>query len=735
MHSIRKPRGRAAVMLGSLLAVAGASIVVAAPAWAADEQPAPPPSNAKPTALDEATDLVMQEDAARGTVGVGEIVVSAEGGGVPLKYAGARDVIDAETISRYAGGNVSDVIRRVPGFYVTQQTDNEAYINVGSRGLSPHRSRYVGFLLDGLPLAMAPYGLNDKDIFPVTMDRISRIDSIRGGAALRYGPHAVGGVINLISPAIPESPTVFAKVRYGSNSSYSTMVHAGGTWGPLGVSLIEVEKGGDGFRDHSEYDIGDFYGRVRYRIDERNSLLFTLGRYMIDAELPGTLTPAEYEDDPDGSNRDYDDNPEHDRSRASRTMYAVTYEHDFGRRTKFDLTFFYQDGFNEVDPSAPSPGPVFTKYSTKPTWSDTLNMDARFTWDMSILGMRNTFSHLLYVNRENAENLFEAHPLPSGAVTVDQHAKFHGRGVALFTEDAIDITDTLQATLGIRFEQIEMSSKSQVPEDDGAGRFEDYTLRLPAESLAWEFAPRMVAFAGRQDSFRPPYYDNFDPTSESYYNEGGIQPELARSREVGLRVRDFHGFDAQVTSFRTNFEDLIVVVPFGDVNKFVNVGTAVSSGVESSLSFDFGTLSESLQGLSAYITRTRQDSTITSGDFKGNDQPYAPHKLGSWGVEYEHASGVWVRVDGTSSGSSFAQQENFDRNFDHPTEDGVQGKTPAFRVWDVSAGWREHPDGTGLSVVVGMTNAFDTDIFLRNNGIVPAPGRQVFATVSYTLRF
>lgn len=723
---MKNVRIRGVLAVSGRIAPLAAAAALAVPAFADDASAKPEAAtNAKsPSALSAATDLVIAGDEGKAFVGTGEIVVSAEGGGVPLMYPGARDVIDAESVAQYQGGNLSDVIRRVPGMYVTQATGNEAYLNVGSRGLSPQRGRYVGWLVDGLPIAMAPYGLNDKDLFPVSMERIGTIDSIRGGAALRYGSHSVGGVVNLISAPIPDEPTARTRVKFGSDGYRAVVLDAGGTWGPVGVSVVEVNKEGDGHRDGSEFAIGDFYGRVRWQADDSNSFLFTVSRYMIDASLPGGEPQADYDRDRESTVRPLDD------SHGDRTAFAGTWEHRFGATSRLDLTLLWSDVASEVRISRPG-SPPFNRLESKPTYASLLWGQGRFSWETKIAGMRHRFSHVLQTTHEDAENDWIRVPLVAGAgpVTQTQHATFDGRGVALFNEDTIDVVENVQATVGYRLESIQMSSTNRIPGGPD-GRVEDYTVRLPATSVAWTFAPRTALFVGRQKSFRTPYYDNFNPAN----NAGDeVQPEFATSREIGVRTRGHWGFSASATAFRNVFVDqAIPVTGAGGVTLMQNVGKSVNDGTELELSYDFAAMSQDFRGLSAYVTATNQESVFKSGTFDGNDTPYAPRRLRSWGVSYESDAGIWVRADGSSAGRSFANQENFTA----PNATGTEGTNPSYKLWDVSFGWRQENDGTGLELSAGITNVFDDEYFFRNSqGIWGAPGRAFFVSAAYTLRW
>jgi Fe(3+) dicitrate transport protein len=140
--------------------------------------------------------------------------------GVPLRYAGGRDVIDRETLDRYPDGNIITAIRRVPGVYVLPEQGNDGKLHIGIRGNSPRRSGYVTLLVDGVPSAEAPYGSTDVDYLPVSLERVARMDVIRGGASVRYGPNAAAGVVNFVTEPIPERDTLRLFGRYGSDADY-----------------------------------------------------------------------------------------------------------------------------------------------------------------------------------------------------------------------------------------------------------------------------------------------------------------------------------------------------------------------------------------------------------------------------------------------------------------------------------------------------------------------------------
>lgn len=120
---------------------------------------------------------------------------------LPLGEApGATAVITAEQIARSGALNIFDLLRRVPGVDI-RYTPMGGHIGIRSTGPSPF-SEQVLLLIDG-----TPYNSPDKGGFPghpnyrgfFPLDRIERIEIIRGPISVLYGSNAFGGVVNIVS--------------------------------------------------------------------------------------------------------------------------------------------------------------------------------------------------------------------------------------------------------------------------------------------------------------------------------------------------------------------------------------------------------------------------------------------------------------------------------------------------------------------------------------------------------
>jgi len=655
----------------------------------------------------------------------GEIVVSAARG-VPLTYAGGRDVIEEETLNRYPDQNFSTVLRRVPGVVIMSENGNDSRLNIGIRGNDARRSGLTTILIDGVPISEAPYGNTDVDGLPVAFERVSRIDVIRGGASIRWGPNSAGGVINIVTEQIPDAPTAKVASRYGSNRDWSVSTAAGGKWDKFGVLINVVDKGGDGFRENSDYSDQDGSAKFSWQFTERDVLRVGISRFTeIEAEQPGGLTEAAYREDPDQSLR-----PGFDFTFTS-NVYQADFVHQVSKDSSLQVIGWYHEGFRGLFDFRPIVAPYTVDRNQNSDFSSEA-LEVRYTWTTKLLGMRHSFFHsaryLTEKNREYYERVPFATGVPNRPLELD--ANFQGNAFSFFTDDTIALRDDLSLAVGGRSETIDMKSDARDPSQPALDKRNTYDELLPTASLTWTAVRDVAIYGSWQQNFLTPQYETgFDPTSAAYRP---IDPEHSESYELGTRVRAVPGLEFAAAFFRTDFTDKIDFVNQPNGTKIaMNTGEARSQGVELSASYDFGKACEDLKGLSVFGTATNMRSRAESGVNDGNDIPNSPHTLGSWGVLYEHCSGAWARIGGSYTSSSFKDPENFTAP---QGTNGVTGPQPGYTLWDAAIGWHQNPDGTGFAVTVGVTNLFDAPYYRRFvSGIYPGAPRQEFVSASYTM--
>ncbi|NQD95916.1 TonB-dependent receptor plug domain-containing protein, partial [Pseudomonas sp. CrR25] len=212
-------------------------------------------------------------------------------------YPGSRSQVSAEALSKASVRGLDDALQRVPGIKVFDETGTGALPQISVRGLYESRSGRAQVLSDGIPLALAPYGQTSLSLFPQTLATVERIDIVRGGAAVQYGPNNVGGVINFISRPIPRQweTTLQEKATFapGGRSLWDSYIGTGGyLTDNFGLQLDLNTITGEYGREHADSEVQNYRLRGQWDIDDTRSLSFGVQRYKADLDLSGALSVA-----------------------------------------------------------------------------------------------------------------------------------------------------------------------------------------------------------------------------------------------------------------------------------------------------------------------------------------------------------------------------------------------------------------------------------------------------------
>ncbi|GGO84148.1 ligand-gated channel [Marinobacterium nitratireducens] len=626
-------------------------------------------------------------------------------------YPGSRSVIESEQLQESGALNIEDAIRSAPGVQILDETGTGILPNIGLRGLNPLRSERLQMLVDGYPIAIGPYSNVGVSLFPVTLPSVDTVDIVRGGAAVRYGPNNVGGVMNFLTKPIPGQTEQTLQQRLtiaeDTGNIYSdTYYRIGGFVNDdLALQFQANVQRGDGFRDHSDTDVDNVIVSAEYFIDDRNELAASLQYYDVDAELPGGLSPSAYEQNRTQSQRPHD---AYDADMVRGTLgwtFRPNDDVEFEWRNfahRADRTFFFgQDltsGGHWADPEADashvadSPR-VFHVWGTEPRLTvregiHTLTFGARFVSEEVDFD----------VNREE---------LATGTYGTVREWDLETDALALYLSDTLGLLDgRLEITPGLRYEDVEMDFEDQL---SGSRSSNDADELLPGLTVGLQATDAVFLFANAQKSLVPVQIAQATKA-------GDVANETAWNYELGARWQPVPALATSATLFRIDYEDQIVHNRTTD--RFENVGETRHEGIE--LEADW----QATERLALGLGYTYLDTKQLSGDNKGNDLPNAPHHHLSAEARYQLQQ--WTaNLNLNYVSDSFSDAAN--------TEDedaiGSAGKLPSYTLVNARIG-RDIAVGSGNNLNLGLaaTNLTDEDYYFRGAdvspvGRVPAPGR------------
>lgn len=612
-------------------------------------------------------------------------------------FAGARTVADRADIADTGATSIGDVLRRIPG---VQSSDNSGTagsaisLNVGVRGLTGRYSPRSTILLDGIPLAVAPYGQPQLSFAPISLANIESVDVVRGGGAVRYGPQNVGGIINFTTRPVPSkrgfSGDATLRLNHygegGGNAQYSTYLGSQLDNG-LGLALLYSGMTGRGWREGSDERVNDLALKWRYELTPSSELYGKFAYYDVRSDTPGGLTVAQYNANPFQNTRPSD------YWSGERKSVDVGYVNTLSDDQEFEIRAYYNDSTR----SSALINAARTQIGMQPRDYEVLGIEPRYTHRLRLASTTHDVSvgyrYLSERGNDRVYNLAVATGL-AGATTRNNNAT---DAHALYIDDRIAL-GAWRITPGLRFEHI--TSERDTP---ATGQAFDITNNkgLPSLNVAYLLTPAVTLFANYNTSYGP--VQNLQLNSQSATNP--LKPEVAKTLEAGARWTQ-SASSAELTVFKMKFDNQIALLP-GSSTDFRNIGATDHEGIESAFeyAFDKGTV---LTGMAVYANFTYTRAIQKSGATAGKDVPFYSRITDTLGARYE--LGAWRFNLATTHQS---KQYSDTANTEAEAANAGIGRIPGFRLWNLQANWKV-PAAKGTEIALGINNLFDKRYYTRN---------------------
>ncbi len=613
-------------------------------------------------------------------------------------FAGARTVLKKEDIDNSGAADIGDAMRRIPG---VQSTDNSGTagsaisLNIGVRGLTGRYSPRSTVLLDGIPLAVAPYGQPQLSFAPVSLNNIESIDVVRGGGAVRYGPQNVGGIINFRSRSIPDAPGVSgdASFRYndfnngGQNRQYSAFVGSR-QQGGLGVAVLYSGMAGTEWRAGSDEKVNDLALKFRYQLNPHSELNAKLSYYEVNSRTPGGLTVAQYNADPFQNTRPSD------YWSGDRRSADVGYLNTLSATQEFELKAYYSDSFRQ----SALINAARTQLARQPRNYEVLGIEPRYTQRFASGGLTHDVTAGYRYLRERGDDNSTTQAVKTGVYGATTTFVNSTDAHAVYVDDRIAL-GAWRVTPGLRYEHI----KSERKDVSAKSVFEsDNNKALPSLNVAYLVNRALTVFANYTTSFGPVQNSQLNSQTPSY----PLKPELAKTAELGARWKT-GAVNAEVTAFKLKFDNQILQVPGTTPAVFRNLGATNHDGIETAADYSFAE-GGAVAGLDVYANYTYTRAIQDSGDTAGRDVPFYSRNTDTLGARY--TAGAWTANLSTTHQS---RQYSDTANTVAETANGSKGIVPGFRLWNAQLSWKM-PGKPGYVVMAGINNIADKRYYTRN---------------------
>ncbi|MEP7051186.1 MAG: TonB-dependent receptor, partial [Pseudomonadota bacterium] len=604
---------------------------------------------------------------------------------------------------------------------------------------SPARSRLILMEEDGVPVVVSPYGEPELYYTPM-VERVERLDVLKGSDVLRYGPQTVGAVVQLHTFEPTLKPAWYVADQVGSRGYGAAIGRYSGTTGSVGYVAQVVRKSGDGYRNMGFYAT-DAFGKAVYASSSVGQLSLKVGFHDDRARTSYTgLTQAMYEDAPRRDTptprdffavRRYEAAIRHEKHFSDETALrssVFAYQMNLGQRSQdFDRSDAGNVSYAQIfDP----PFGLFLKSSS--SLRDRRYYVAGVSTELEQRFATGSVIHRLRVGARAIEDVARrklrlgATPLAeSGQLQSDDSTRI--LGLSAWLEDQIAVTNRLLVTPAFRYEHSSAKKIIYLAQDSTVtGRVATSQAggAMPGVGMIYGTAKANVFASAYLGYSAPRISQAITPQGQ----DANLHAERSRNYEIGLRGRN-EWLRAEADAFLIQFDNQLVSSnPLLSTSEFTDGGRTRHLGAEATASLRIGKglklpLDVDLGAQYAFV-----QARFVGGDFAGSTVPYSPVNSGNLSLDITHPAGLGGQLALAYVGSQYTDSENTVV----PGPSGLDGVIDAYTTLDVAARYRYAPSGVsfGLSVKSLLDKVYVSDRL--PNGIFTAGFRQIFATFAWS---
>lgn len=151
-------------------------------------------------------------------------------------------ILKTEQFAPLQPNQVSTILQQVPALHIDEMGGRSGISSLYLRGADPN---FTLIMLDGIPLNDSTNQRGGSvDLSTIPLDRIDRVEIVRGPLSAFYGSEAVAGAVNFITRSGSQAPFIRLLGEGGRFDYVRGLLHAGGSYGPLSsnISLSHIQN-------------------------------------------------------------------------------------------------------------------------------------------------------------------------------------------------------------------------------------------------------------------------------------------------------------------------------------------------------------------------------------------------------------------------------------------------------------------------------------------------------------
>ncbi|ORU90960.1 MAG: hypothetical protein A6F72_00090 [Cycloclasticus sp. symbiont of Poecilosclerida sp. N] len=637
-------------------------------------------------------------------------------------HPGAVTIISKKQIEAFQPLSSIDVLKTIPGVFAPSEYGRGLRPNIGFRGMNPNRSK-SGTLLaaDGVPIQPAVYG--DKSAYyNVPIEDVERIEVIRGGGSVLYGPGNIGGVVNYITNQPPAKQTITLKETVRDGSFFSTYLSSGDTLNNgTGYLLSYLNKSGETNRENTDTDVNN----ISLKVTSPDSIdgggnWYRFNYYREVSNTPGGLSAEQFKDDPDKSVRS------NDIFRGRRASADFHFDAPIKEGVDFEslayLSFFERNWqiANEADNATYSAADELANSANiEGTAKDTGNrhfereffvvgVEPRIRFKNALGGKLTLGSRLHFENMNDIRRRGSSHTDRSGYTDRDSTLKTTAFAPYVEVEHAWGKLTTIT---GLRQEFIEQDINVGLRGGNIGKKTQAETSEtVGGVGLSYKLDSDSNIYAGIHKTFEPPTFSEaVDPTTGT---DKDLDSETGINSEIGFRGKLTDNLSVDAGLFYIDFDNQII----SNAGESDNAGKTSHKGVEGAIVY------HATPKLEINANYTYVDAKQKVGDNKGKVLPMAPKNSFNFGAIYKVNKNLSLKIDGNYVGKRFTDAENTVAESD----DGNKGELPSYAILNIRGDYKVG----GVSLFAGVNNIADKEYRERRQsffgGIIPGQTRSVY---------